>query len=246
MNTTFDQVSSIPYDHYFASVYDAIYENKKHYRRESERAHLIIERHKQSQGNDLLDVGCGTGAHAEHLRQWYSVEGLDLSRSQLSIARGRLPDLVFHLADMTEFDLKKSYDVVTCLFNSLAHILTLKQLAQAVKSMTNHLRPGGILLIEPWIGPEAFVEGMIEVDIMTSERKIVRVTRAVRSGRIVTFLLTHFVGHDGRYETPFTIQQKAALYGLEEYLGACRSADLSVSYESSGLTGRRGVIVGRK
>ena len=83
-----------------APVYDAIYEDKKDYRRESEQLHRLIEHHQRSPGRTLLDVACGTGLHDQFLRQWYDVEGLDASEAQLAVARQRLPTMTFHWADI--------------------------------------------------------------------------------------------------------------------------------------------------
>jgi len=237
----------MPYDDAMASIYDVIYQSKKNYAQEAEHAHRIIGKYRLSTGCKLLDVACGTGGHAQYFMQWYDVEGIDSSEAQLAIARQRLPDVLFRRANMTRFELKKSYDAVTCLFNSIAHVLTLESLAQAITAMARHLKQGGILLVEPWIGPGAFIGGSFNVDAVELENtKVVRVTRAVRDGRIVRFALTHFVSRNGLYEEPFTVRQESALYTLDEYRDTFHSAGLVVFYDEPGLTGRRGVIVGRK
>src|SRR5688572_21599330 len=106
-----------------AEIYDAIYLAKKDYVKEAEQVHSIVEEHKKTAGNELLDVACGTGLHAEVLRHWYNVEGLDLSEDQLAVAKNRLPDVKFYHADMTNFDTGKHYDVVTCLFSAIGELL---------------------------------------------------------------------------------------------------------------------------
>lgn len=55
-----------------AVFYDAIYEAQgKDYKKEAEQIREVIEKHKVSSGNELLDVGCGTGGHFPFLREWY-------------------------------------------------------------------------------------------------------------------------------------------------------------------------------
>jgi ubiquinone/menaquinone biosynthesis C-methylase UbiE len=74
-------------------TYDAIYDALgKDYGREAARIHALIQEHKRSAGNALLDVACGTGGHIGHLRQHYTVEGLDLEGAMLGIARRKHPD----------------------------------------------------------------------------------------------------------------------------------------------------------
>src|SRR5438128_2598716 len=100
----------------------------KDYAREARVVHTVVTSRLQSGGNSLLDVACGTGLHDEHLLKWYDVEGVDLSTAQLAVARGRLPEVTYTRADMTDFDMGKQYDVVTCLFSSIGHMQNLRQL----------------------------------------------------------------------------------------------------------------------
>ena len=75
-----------------AAFYDAIY-SFKDYAEESRLAEEFIRKYKISPGNSLLDVACGTGQHAQYLRENYQVAGLDLDAGLLEVARQRLPDL---------------------------------------------------------------------------------------------------------------------------------------------------------
>lgn len=103
-----------------ARYYDAIYAAQgKDYAQESERLHGLIQQHKRSSGNTLLDVACGTGNHLTYLKRWYAAEGLDLDPAMLEIARRRHPDLALHQADMTDFDLGRQFDGVICLFSAI-------------------------------------------------------------------------------------------------------------------------------
>jgi trans-aconitate methyltransferase len=78
---------------------------------EAEPLRHLLERYAQRPVRDLLDMACGTGLHDQYLKDHYHVEGADLSPSQLAIARRRCPDLVFHEADMTDFDLARTVTV---------------------------------------------------------------------------------------------------------------------------------------
>jgi hypothetical protein len=57
---------------------------------------------------------------------------------------------------MTDFELGKRYDVVIALCSSIGELLDIEQVNCAVKTMANHLKPGGVLIIEPWLRPEQF------------------------------------------------------------------------------------------
>ena len=86
-----------------SQTYDAVYLSKKDYVKEAEQVHAIVQEQRKSAGNELLDVACGTGLHAEAFQRWYHVEGLDWSPGQLAVARERLPNVKLYQADMTNF-----------------------------------------------------------------------------------------------------------------------------------------------
>ena len=69
-----------------SETYDAVYLSKKDYVKEAEQVHGIVQEQRKSAGNELLDVACGTGLHAEAFQRWYQVEGLE-SRSACSCER---------------------------------------------------------------------------------------------------------------------------------------------------------------
>ena len=116
-----------------AVYYDAIYEAQgKDYKKEAGQIRDIIEQYKKSSGNALLDVGCGTGGHFPFLKEWYSVQGLDIDEDMLKVARQRQPDITFHQGNMVNFDLSTQYDAVTCLFSAIGYAMTVPNLQSAI------------------------------------------------------------------------------------------------------------------
>src|SRR5438874_1340096 len=73
-----------------ARIYDLLYTGSgiKDYAAEVKEIHRII-RESCPAATTLLDVACGTGAHLAALREWYTVEGVDLSPEMLEFARDR-------------------------------------------------------------------------------------------------------------------------------------------------------------
>src|SRR5260370_4962852 len=143
-----------------ANYYDEIY-HFKNYEKEADKIDTLIQQHKKSSGNRLLDVACGTGNHIAYFKQHYSVEGLDSSADMLRIARKKHPDVVFHLSEMTSFRLKNRVDIVTCLFSAIGHVKTKARMIRAVRNMAGHLQPGGLMIFEPLITPDNFQNGLI-------------------------------------------------------------------------------------
>ena len=61
----------------------------------------------------VLDAGCGTGRVAIELaRRGVEVVGVDVDPSMLATARERAPELTWVEADLTGFDLGRTFDVV--------------------------------------------------------------------------------------------------------------------------------------
>jgi ubiquinone/menaquinone biosynthesis C-methylase UbiE len=143
-----------------AQYYDEIYASiDKDYEAEAKKAHTFIQKHKQTKGKSLLDVACGTGFHASLLSRYYQVEGLDLDPQMLKVAKKKHPKIRFHRGDMTDFDLKRQFDVIVCLFSSIGYVKTQSRLRKAIWNMGRHLLPGGVLLIEPWFAAEQWRRG---------------------------------------------------------------------------------------
>ena len=117
-----------------ARYYDILYSGKD-YAGEVARLLSILGVEPGEKRLSLLDVACGTGLHLEHLRNHFRVEGLAISPEQLEAARERCPDVAFHIGDMTDFNLGRRFDVVTCLFSSIGYVKTLPNLRSAVRCM---------------------------------------------------------------------------------------------------------------
>src|SRR5215475_7387150 len=87
----------------------------------------------------ILPVGCGTGLHLSYLKHRFQVEGLDLDEQLLAIARQRNPEVPLHHADMIDFDLGRTFDIVTCLFSAIGYVKTLANLSRAIQCIAQHL-----------------------------------------------------------------------------------------------------------
>lgn len=221
-----------------AEVYDALALAKKDYGKEAEQVHTLIQARKHAESNNLLDVACGTGLHVTELRRWYHIEGLDLSGSQLAVARKRLPDVTLYQADMTRFATGKTYDAITCLYGAIGELLDIEQVNSAIHTMAQHLTPGGVLIVEPWLRPEQFRDGRIWSDFVDEpELKVARMTVAERRGKIVDLSMHYMVGRPGTVEE-FVEHHQEALHTVAEYMNAFTLAGLDTTYDEEGLNGR--------
>lgn len=138
----------------FADVYDAAYAFVD-YKSGAAYVQGVINRECPG-ARTLLEVACGTGLYLQEFAGAYHVEGLDRSRQMLAKARVRLPGVPLHEGDMRAFDLGRAYDVVCCLFRSIAYVRTPAYLQGTIAAMAHHLAPGGVLLVEPFFTPETY------------------------------------------------------------------------------------------
>lgn len=224
-----------------APYYDDIY-HFKDYKNSCKRLRGLIQRRKPG-ARTLLDVACGTGRHLELLQPYYEVEGLDISRRMLDLARQRCPSVPLHQASMIDFDLNRQFDVVTCLFSSIGYVTTLENLQRSISSMARHVAPGGLLFVEPWLSPDTYRSGDVTLNVVDRpDIKIVWMYRSVAVGRLSIHDIHYLVGTPKAVEH-FTEHQEIGLFTSDEYEEAFRSAGFDVTADSEGLFGR-GLFVG--
>ena len=149
-----------------AKYYDLIY-HWKDYEKEADSIKNLIKKYKKSDGNQLLDVGCGTGKHLECFLDEFSCMGIDINNEMVEVAKTKFKDAIFEQGDMIDFNLKTEFDIIICLFSSIGYVKTYSNLEKTLKNFANHLKNGGLLIIEPWFTKSAFwvgVPGMTTYD----------------------------------------------------------------------------------
>ncbi len=97
-------------------------------------------------GSRVLELGCGAGIPmTAALAEGRAVTGVDISATQLDMARRNVPSATFILADMTAMDFEPaSFDAVVA-FYALTHVPRDEQV-DLVGRIRTWLRPGGIFL----------------------------------------------------------------------------------------------------
>jgi SAM-dependent methyltransferase len=225
-----------------APFYDRLY----HYLDYAGAAERVRERLRTAhpQARTLLDVGCGTGRHLEHLARDYQVTGLDLNPELLRGAGERCPGIPLVQGDMTDFDLGTTFDVITCLFSSIAYVKTLENLGRTLARFAHHLNPGGLVLIEPWFTPETYWTDTVTTNFSDgADLKIAWMYTSTRRDRLAVLDIHYLVGQPSRVEH-FTECHELALWTHEEYLASIRAVGLEPDHDPVGLF-RRGLYLGR-
>jgi 2-polyprenyl-3-methyl-5-hydroxy-6-metoxy-1,4-benzoquinol methylase len=144
---TSDDVASF-YDA-LAPDYDEMTGFQKRFVHEKPFVRLLVEKYSIT---TALDAGCATGFHSLLLAQLgVKVTGIDLSRDMLQRAKLHARELgveVDFLQASFQTPLKKTFDAIFCLGNSLAHVLTPENLRATLNNFARMLAPGKILFLQ--------------------------------------------------------------------------------------------------
>jgi len=138
-----------------ADYYDIVYAQKD-YESECQFLHQVFERHRRTVRR-ILDLGCGTGAHAGILGRpnptqfadHVFVTGVDRSTCMLAIARTKFPQLDFRLADITTYRSTDRYDAALALFDVLGHVPG-QDLERVFMTVNHHLKADGLFIFDGW------------------------------------------------------------------------------------------------
>lgn len=231
-----------------AEYYDVLV-GEKDSRAECQRLEALAKRFGRSGGASWLDVACGTGRHLEFLRRRHHVTGVDLSPDMLRVARRRLPGVRLLLGDMRNFHLDGSFDVVSCLYSAIGHLRTQHELRSTFANFARHLKPGGLVIVEPWIDPANFHSGLTYIHLLsrrTREVTVVRMSSSSRRGARSIVRYHYLIGRAGRRIEHFEEIVPGLLVPRKRLLTLLRQAGLSPRYVRGGLTPGRGLLIGLK
>lgn len=98
-------------------------------------------------GSRVVDLGCGTGALTEKLKErGFRVTGVDSSDEMLEIARSGHPDLSFVKGDAAEFQLEAPVDAVFS--NAVMHWIDADRQMDALSNISSNIKTGGEFVFE--------------------------------------------------------------------------------------------------
>ena len=120
---------------------------------------------------DILELGCGAGVPmTQTLARGRRVTGVDISATQIALARRNVPEATFHRADMTTLEFPPaSFDAVVA-FYSLTHVPR-EEIAGLLARIHTWLRPGGVFIASFGVedDPGGIETGWLGVDMYFSQ-----------------------------------------------------------------------------
>lgn len=132
-----------------ARYYDLLYASR------DDDLDMWLEFLTEIDGN-VLEIGCGTGrVMLPLLQNGYNVTGIDISEIALDAAKAKMKTAglenegTLHRADMFSLDLpEKNFAFAFVPINTFMHCLTMADQQNTLRSIYNHLQPGGTVVID--------------------------------------------------------------------------------------------------
>lgn len=96
----------------------------------------------------VLELGCGGGNNASHLKARFEMTLSDLSAGMLGVSRALNPECEHVLGDMRKLRLPRTFDAVF-VHDAVMYLARERDLRAAMRTAYEHLRPGGVALFVP-------------------------------------------------------------------------------------------------
>lgn len=156
------------YGNRISEIYDAFYSGF-----DSASIDLLVE----LAGNGAaLELGIGTGRIALPLyERGISVQGIDASEAMLSKLRAKEygAEIEVLTNSFAEFKIDKRFQLIYVVFNTFFGLLTQKEQVQCFKSVSEHLAPEGLFLLELFVPDlNRFVDHQTVRSVIQSEHEI--------------------------------------------------------------------------
>jgi SAM-dependent methyltransferase len=165
----------------------------------------------------------------------------------LKVARKNVDAVKFLHGNMKKFDLKKTFDIITCLFSSIGYVKTYKNLRKTISNFFTHLKKGGVLIIEPWFTESVYQAGSPHLITYEDDyTKIARVNVSEKRGNLSILKMHYLIGVKDKEVVHFKNKHKLGLFEIEKTLQIIREIGFNVDYLKEGLMEERGLYIATK
>jgi ubiquinone/menaquinone biosynthesis C-methylase UbiE len=224
----------------FAKIYDQLINCDIDYSSWAEFI-LGICREEGVEFSDYLDLACGTGNMAEQICGSFRESWLvDMSMDMLSEAESKLRTkgvkARFVCQDITDLNLNKKFDLITCCLDSTNYILEEENLQRYFEGVRDHLKENGIFIFD--INSRYKLKEILGNNVYNyDDEEVTYIWENSFNDDIVDMYLTFFV-KEGELYRRFDEQHSERAYKEEDIEDILETAGLEVagkydSYEPS-------------
>lgn len=147
-DSIFDNIENFDCDVVYAKLYDTVFDEKDFYKN---NINIILNKlinNNNNQNIQILDAGCCTGKHYQHLSAKYPTIGTDISEEMLKYAKIRNPDGKFLRTNLlSEIIFKpEEFNYIMCLHDSLYHY-NKEDRGKLLSNFYYWLKPDGYLCV---------------------------------------------------------------------------------------------------
>ncbi|UBH12338.1 class I SAM-dependent DNA methyltransferase [Macrococcus armenti] len=125
----------------FAHIYDRFMYDQPY-----ENWAQIVQPYIPEDGS-VLDIATGTGKLLQLISARDKV-GVDLSEEMLTVAQHNVMNAQFIVQDMTQLNLDKTFDTITCLCDSLNYLQSEDEVITTFQNVYHHLNDGGTFIFD--------------------------------------------------------------------------------------------------
>ena len=224
--------------------YDLIY-SQKDYKKEVEAVKKLVSKHQKSKGNDLLEVACGTGRHAQHLQDDFNILATDVNAEMLRMARRNVKGVRFRQSDMLTLNLGREFDVIICLFSSIGYIRTYANLRKTINNFAHHLKTGGVAVIEPWYTKSTYTVGWPHLSTYCDDNvKIARECVSRIRGDVSIMEMHYLIAERNKSVKHYVDLHELGMFEPEKILLFMKEAGMKSKFLRTGMFKDRGMYVG--
>jgi SAM-dependent methyltransferase len=175
----------------------------------------------------ILDLCCGTGRLVAKLdRMEFKVTGLDSSREMLSYAQRNAPSAALLLADARSFETADRFEAVISTFDSLNHMMSLKELSSVFQCVYNCMADRGLFFFDMNLERGFRRNWQEEFSVVDDDKVCVVKGQYDKSARIGKYEFTLFRQNGENWtRSDFTILQRC--YRRNQIERALKSAGFS-------------------
>ncbi len=142
----------------YSQYYDLLYRDKNYLAETDYVINLINEYRPDSKS--IVELGSGTGKHADLLsKRGYQLVGIERSQEMVEIAnKNKKGDVDFKIADITNFEIRRSFDIALSLFHVISYLTDNQSLINTFKNVHHHLNNAGLFIFDIWHSPAVYTQ----------------------------------------------------------------------------------------